>query len=267
MKDIERPAELQKSPSGARSGNGAQDVRELLLQITRAMAMAEDLEGLLQTIVDAALGIVPAATKCVIHLLDASGTRLQARFCSDPSPAMLQGSGMPANVGIAGRALREKRLVCVEDASKDPDFVPLRSGTDLRSLLVVPLIVQDVPLGTLSLSSDRPAAFGAEDCQHADILGAQASVAIRQLHLLLEANTQRARSDAIIESMSDGLLILDAQGHIVRANATLYRMLGLPLEEREAQHNLQNALLDDLLDPQATFMGPWETERILPHMR
>ena len=211
--------------------NPRPDVRDLLLSISRELVAADNLDRLLQTMVEAALQIVPSAGRCVIHLLDPTGTRLLPRAWYKPSVGGDGSIGMAADQGVAGRALRERDIVCIDDTTLSPDFVPLRSSSAVRSLLVAPLYVGEVPLGTLSLSSERCAAFSAEDCHYMRTLAAQASVAIRQSNLLHEAVTERQRSDAIIESISDGLIILDGEGRITRVNPALRRMLELSDDE------------------------------------
>ena len=243
-----------------------EDVRDLLLQITRDMVAAEDLDALLQTIVDAALRIIPPASKCVIHLLDTRRALLRPRFCSRPSAIDPESAGIPAHVGIAGKALAERRTIRVSDAARDPDFAPLNSGIDLRSLLVAPLYVNDVPLGTLSLSSASVGAFGVPESRYAQTLAAQAAVSLQHASMLMEARGQRERSDAIIASMSDGLMILDGSGQITRTNAALIRMLELPAEDAWSSDSGSQPpqLLDLLYDPRAKVMGRYETELDLP---
>ena len=206
------------------------DVRDILLRISRDMVGASTLDQLLQTMVDAAVLIVPAADRCVIHLLDDKQNRLIARVCSPPANFIAHG-GIPAGVGISGRALRERETVAVDDTLQSSDFVPLKSGSDLRSLLVAPLYVAEISLGTLSLSSMQPHAFTEADRQNMRTLAAQASVSIRQHNLLVEAMTERERSDAIIEHIADGLVILDGEGHILRVNSALRRMISLSTDE------------------------------------
>lgn len=262
-------------PSGTdevrlRSPGEPDDVRELLLRISREMVSAESLDRLLQTMADAALRIVPSADKCVIHLLDASETRLEAKVCSHPSSVRAELSGIPADAGIAGRALRERATICVDDTRLAPDFAPLRSRADLRSLLVAPLYVSDTSLGTLSLSSSRTAAFGHADRQHVRTLAAQASVAIQQASLLREAVMERGRSDAIIESIADGLVFLDGLGRIARINPASRRMLELVPGELDlpCEYGGESscpARLRTLLDPASgEVVGPYVVELDLP---
>lgn len=220
--------EVNSGPAMSVEGLGMQaDVRDLLLSISRRLVAADNLDELLQTMVEAALRIVPTAGKCVIHLLDSTLSRLLPRAWHQPSVGGANTAGMAADQGVAGRALREKTIIRVDDTAQSADFVPLRSSPEVRSLLVAPLYVGDALLGTLSLSSNNCAAFNAENCQHISTLAAQASVAIRQTNLLHEAIAERQRSDAIVESISDGLVILNGEGRVVRVNPALCKMLEL----------------------------------------
>lgn len=247
---------------GSKTSSQAHDGRDLLLKIAREMVAAQDVDELLQTIVDAALRIVPNADKCVIHLLDPSGTKLRARVCSKPSPIGAETSGFPADTGIAGRALRERKLCRIDDTRRDSDFVPLHSSADLRSLLVAPLYVADSRLGTCSLSSSRLAAFDERDSQYVRTLAAQASVAIEQTHLLMEIKAHRERSDTIIESIADGLFILQ-EGYITRVNPALCRLLDLPRDGIRLPQNIKDnaaGVLGILVDPAAEIIGPYEVK-------
>ncbi|MEA3407204.1 MAG: GAF domain-containing sensor histidine kinase [Chloroflexota bacterium] len=235
--------------------------RELLLQITREMATSDDLDQLLQMIVDAALRVIPRAEKCVIHLLEEDGTMLRPRICSNPWEVRPESAGFPVNVGIAGRVLQERRVYRLDDASHHPDFAALDSSSDLCSLLVAPLYTADAALGTLSLSSSAPGAFKTADSDYVRTLAAQAALALRQMHLLTEISAQRRRSDTIIESMADGLFIIEG-GSVTRANAALSGLLGCSPEAFSSPFVLGEGEgpLRDLLDPAACIVGPYEVE-------
>ncbi|MFP3896450.1 MAG: ATP-binding protein [Anaerolineales bacterium] len=236
------------------------DKLELLLQITREMATSDDLEQLLQVIVDAALRIVPRAEKCVIHLLNKDRTRLHPRVCSKPWEVRSEG-GFPVDVGIAGRALMERKIYRLDDASRHPDFAPLDSSSDLSSLLVAPLYTANAALGTLSLSSSVPQAFKVADSDYVRTLAAQASLAIRQIRLLMEVDAQRRRSDTVIESIADGLFILEGT-RITRANSALGRLMGYSPEALSFPFVLgeDKGPLNKILDPAARVAGPYEVE-------
>jgi len=257
-------------PPAALEVAASEDVRGLLLRISREMVSASSLDQILQMMVDAALQIAPSAEKCVIHFLNAEHTHLRARVCSQPSVIDGEISGIPADVGIAGRALFSRTTVCVDDTLSAADFAPLHSGPDLRSLLVAPLFVGETALGTLSLSSSQVAAFCTTDQQHVQTLAAQAAVAIHQAHLLREAVTERQLSEAIIESLTDGLVMLGPDGRILRMNPMVYDLLELRQEPlcfpiNPASERACPARLRALLDPSGgQVVGPYEVEVDLP---
>ncbi|MFO7918163.1 MAG: GAF domain-containing sensor histidine kinase [Anaerolineae bacterium] len=248
-------------PSNSSSESSTVDKKqELLLQITREMATSDDLEELLQVIVDATLRVVPRAEKCVIHLLNKKGTRLRPRVCSKPWEVRSEG-GFPVDVGIAGRALGERKIYRLDDASRHPDFAPLDSSSDLSSLLVAPLYTAGRALGTLSLSSSASQAFRAADSDYVRTLAAQASLAIRQTRLLTQIDAQRRRSDTIIESIADGLFIVEG-GRVTRANSTLGRLVGYPAKALSLPFvpGKDEGPLEKILDPAARVVGPYEVE-------
>ena len=267
-------AKQDESPYDARLGSGSphsdggyRDVRDILLQISRDLATAQGRDHLLQSMTDAALRITPRADKCVVHLLNDGGTHLIPAVCSQPAP--LPGEvGMSADTGIAGRALRECSIINVPDTHEAPGFAPLKSGSDLRSLLVAPLHVDGRRLGTLSVSSAKRAAFTSIDADLIEVLAAQASVAIEQARLLQEALRERERSEAIITSVSEGLAVLDDAGDITAMNPALCAMLELAPDETTLPCSLKDVPgLRDLMPATATIAGPFEAEARLPSGR
>ncbi|MHB0858174.1 MAG: ATP-binding protein [Anaerolineae bacterium] len=247
------------------------DARDMLLRISRDIAGKDALDQTLQAMVDAALLIVQSAEKCVIHLLDDTGEWLVARVCSDPSPVIGR-SGISTDTGVAGRALRECTTICVDDTSQSPDYAPLHSGPAIGSLIVAPLYVGDERLGTLSLTSRRRSAFSPSDHEHIRTLSAQASVAVRQAKLLAAATAERERADAIIESISDGLAILDGEGRVTRLNPALHHLLEIEADQVALpcplEHDAMPPTLRILLNPASgVVMGPYVVTIPLPSGR
>ena len=240
----------------------AADERDCLLQIAREMASVHDLDRLLQMVVDAALHIAPSADKCVIHLLSADNARLVARVCSTPAAVLAEQAGIPADQGVAGRALRERHMVYVADTRTSPDFLPLNSGPEVRALLVDALHVGDHLLGTLSLSSQQENAFSDAERQWVHTLAAQAAVAIQQARLMAAALTERERSDAVLFSISEGLAVLDAGGRVVRINPAICEMLQLAATDDDLPCDpAEIGVIAQLLNPsRGEIVGPYEME-------
>jgi signal transduction histidine kinase len=196
----------------------------ILFKISEEVSSTVSLEDLLDNIVRAALQLLPLADKCVIHLLDETGRRLVPYHSSRPDTE--QSLGMPANKGIAGQALQELRIQVVPEARQHPEFLPLRSGEDLRSLIVAPLHAQGKPLGTISLNSGTPAAFTKRDELLITTLAAQAAVAIYQNRLYDAARRETHHIEAIINNLDAGLVVLDGEGRVLRYNPALAHFLG-----------------------------------------
>lgn len=81
--------------------------------------------------------------------------------------------------GITGRVASTGIGKLVNDVSKDPDYVSIRN--DLRSELAVPMIVEDVVIGVISLDSNRNDAFTNEHLSTVGILANQAGQIFKNL--------------------------------------------------------------------------------------
>jgi len=173
--------------------------------------------------------MVPGAAKCVIHLLDSDGRRLYPRHSSQPD--WRHALGMPAGKGIAGQALKTLTTQVIDDVRESPDFLPLRSSGELRSLLVAPLHAHGTPLGTISLNSSMAKAFTEQDKQLVAILAAQASVALFQSQLHQAAETERHHVETLLNNLGDGLLVLDIDNRILRYNFFIAHLLGVGDDE------------------------------------
>lgn len=91
---------------------------------------------------------------------------------------------MKLGEGVSGQAVRERRPVYQRDTQADPNF--LFFDKIVRSLLAVPLIHRDTVLGTLTVDSDLPNAFDAQDEQLLTVAAAQVSVAIANANFVRE---------------------------------------------------------------------------------
>ncbi len=117
-----------------------------------------------------------------------------------------------------------------------------------QSGLVVPIRSGDRVLGVLSVQSYRPEAYGDRDVLNLSAIAAQAAVAIKRLRaseqLALEHERHALQLEAVLASMNDALLIVDARGAIVRLNRaardllrldTASLVLGQPLERQRVE--------------------------------
>ncbi len=59
----------------------------------------------------------------------------------------------------------------------------------------------------------------------------QAAIAVVNAQLYTQINNEKKRSDALLDSAADGILILNPAHIIERCNATISRLMGIPLDQ------------------------------------
>lgn len=123
----------------------------------------------------------------------------------------------------AGRAFRTQQCVAMRDWRREapeygtPANMPILSK--IRAVLCVPIVFGGESLGVISTSSRRPGAFSEEDKQLVTLLANHAAVAIANAQRYLEsAAREKAKLEAIVESLKDGLVLVGTGGEAVYAS-------------------------------------------------
>lgn len=165
-----------------------------LLDIARYMAVTNDLDVLLSTIVEAACEVL-ACERATIFLYDGESDELYSRVAKG-----VESIRFSADRGIAGAAARTRQSVNVPDAYADPRFnrdVDLATGFRTRNLLTFPLEnIQGELIGVLQALNKLDGAFDSDDEELARVLSAQAGVALERGKLIEEyAEKQRMQRD------------------------------------------------------------------------
>lgn len=157
-------------------------------------------------------------------------------------------------VGLAGWVLETREPVLVPDVNQDPRW--LRSDDEQpegKAVLAAPLLSGDTVLGVLMLFHPRSDYFTEEHLQLVMTIGLQLASAINNADLynlvqesaerlgnLLRANqSEAAQSQAILESIADGVMVTDAQGQVILFNAAAARILGV-LQEDMLGRNIED---------------------------
>jgi two-component system NtrC family sensor kinase len=115
-----------------------------------------------------------------------SGDQLVFAAATGPGTEALVGTRMPATLGIAGWALREKVPALVSDALSDPRFY---SGIDIvthlntRSVIAVPLIVKGTASGVIEVINKAQSTFGEHDLEILETMAGAAAIAIENARL------------------------------------------------------------------------------------
>ena len=104
---------------------------------------------------------------------------------------------IPIGEGLVGYSAQHKVPLIVEDVSKDPRYIKVLD--DVRSELVVPLLLKDRCIGVFDLESPELNAFTQRHAEILGILASQAAVAIENARLYETVRASELRLEREIE--------------------------------------------------------------------
>jgi signal transduction histidine kinase len=173
-------------------------VNSAICSISRAL----DLSSVLQNITDAARELVPSRY-AALGVADESGRIVQFMTSGITLEQRAAIGSLPQGHGLLGVLIKEGQPLRIPDISRDPNshgFPP--NHPPMKSLLGVPILFQDKPVGDLYLTDKIDAEeFSAEDQELLMVLAGHAAVAIENARLYEEVRTARDRLQAWNEEL------------------------------------------------------------------
>src|SRR6266852_3944230 len=164
----------------------------LLYDVSRELTSILDREELLRRIAERVKKLVNYHVFTVM-LWNESTQMLESVFSQRYEDALPSRFQMPLHQGITGTAAAERRTIRVVDVRLDPRYVSCGEEVEVRSELVVPLLLRDRLVGVLDLESTMPQAFSAEHERMLNILGSYIAVALENSRLFEDARENQAR--------------------------------------------------------------------------
>ena len=206
------------------------ETRQRLNEVATLYTMAQEIAGQLelQAVLDTIVVTLRQAIGCrgcCIFLIDQTGKQLEIQAAAGLKPHWRETAKLKLGEGIAGRAAAEGRTIYVSDTRQDPTFVVF--DEEVQSLIVTPLFAHGEVIGTINVDDDRSNAFGSTQERLLTIAATQAGIVIDNARLFSRVWAEQQQTQAIIQHMADGLLLIDSQGVIKTCNQTLAMMLGL----------------------------------------
>ena len=136
---------------------------------------------------------------------------------------------LPNHLGIAGAVYTSSKSVNIPYAYADLRFNPAfdkKTGFFTRSILCVPIINKHgKTIGVTQVLNKRGGPFTAEDESRLRAFTAQISIALENAKLFADVQNMKNYSEAMLESMSNGVITMDEHGKIVTCNAAGMRIL------------------------------------------
>ncbi len=136
---------------------------------------------------------------------------------------------LPNHVGIAGAVFTTGKSINIPYAYADLRFNPAfdrQTGYFTRSILCVPITNKSgKTIGVTQVLNKRGGPFSSEDESRLRAFTAQISIALENAKLFADVQNMKNYNEAMLESMSNGVITLDEQERIVTCNAAGARLL------------------------------------------
>jgi signal transduction histidine kinase len=145
----------------------------------------------------------------------------------------LPGGSFPLGSGFLSEVIRSRQPRLIRRWSVEGPRVQVQYATGTPGLpeatITVPLPLRDRAIGVLSIQSYTPAAYDEDDLFLVQALAAQVGPAVEALqHGQAKKAVRRVSElEAVLSSMTEGLLILDGAGRIVSLNPPARAIFGL----------------------------------------
>ncbi|MFH1870229.1 MAG: GAF domain-containing protein [Pseudomonadota bacterium] len=197
----------------------------MLLEISSSIVSEIHLDPLLTKIMTAATTLLDA-DRGSLFLYDPASDELYSRVAGGIAGGTIR---FPAQAGIAGECFSSGQVINIPDAYGDPRFNPEfdhHTGYRTHSMLCMPIVARgERKIGVMQILNRKGGKFGSADERRLRAFSAQAAVAIENAQLFEEVNVARNYNEAILHSMNNAVLTLDADGIVRKVNESALRLL------------------------------------------
>ncbi|MCF8150944.1 MAG: GAF domain-containing protein [Burkholderiaceae bacterium] len=217
----------------------------MLLEVSISIVSEIHLDPLLAKIMEAATSLLEA-DRGSLFLFDSASDELFSRVAGGIAGESIH---FPSNAGIAGECFSSGQVINIADAYNDSRFNPefdRHTGYHTHSMLCMPIVARgERKLGVMQILNRRGGEFGSADERRLRAFSAQAAVAIENAQLFESISDERNYNEAILYSMNNAVLTLDANGVVRKLNGAARRilrrsdgdLLGHPLNTRFVGRN------------------------------
>ncbi len=139
----------------------------------------------------------------------------------------------------------------VADTRQDPRWQLFEDTAWIRSYLCVPIMQQDEVLGLLRLDGDQPNEFSEDDARSLENLANTMAIALSNSRLMQETRQKARQVQRILDTVHDGILLLDENYRVELANpaASSYLPLLTDSPENEPIKFLAGRSIRDIVQP------------------
>ena len=206
-----------------------------LSEVTRTIAQSPYLEEILQLLVNLTAQQFKFRV-CTVRLLDETRGELVLRATQAPAKAYQRKRAIKLGESIAGRAIAENKPQIVKDVLSDPDYIghDLAAEQGLRSMICVPMMMRDKPIGVLSCYTSEIREFLPDEIKALETLAKQAAFSIENAKLQVRTTLMQEMHHRVKNNLQQVASLLRLQMRMSRyttleeaLNDTLSRILAI----------------------------------------
>jgi len=189
-----------------------------LREIVRSLSSAWDLDTTLDLIARKTTEVMHVDS-CTIYLLDPDGESLRLQASTGLARRALGRSTLRVGEGMTGYAVEHNKPLFAADARQNPHFKLVEEAEEsgLKSLLAVPLVIEEKPIGALNVQTANVHNFSADEVQVLSLIGdlAATTLARAQLYDRQRRQISELRTLAQVSETVTSPLYLDEMLRIV----------------------------------------------------
>ncbi|NJB68734.1 adenylate cyclase [Desulfobaculum xiamenense] len=208
----------------------AREEETYIQELTQALSSELHLLPLLQKIMETTTKILEA-DRSTLFLFDEKSGELWSQVAQGMDNLEIR---FPSHLGIAGEAFTCGTTINIPDAYADPRFNPAvdkKTGYRTRTILCAPVLNKEGHIiGVTQVLNKKAGPFTPYDERRLKSFSAQAAIAIENATLFEDVLNMRNYSESMLQSMSNGVLTLDAAGLVQKVNRAAQRILGFEEE-------------------------------------
>lgn len=203
----------------------AREEEKHLVNMTLAISTEIKLKPLLLKIMKTTK-IFLNADRCTLFLHDKKTHELWSMVAQGMDATEIR---IPDGFGIAGHVFQHGEVLNITDAYTDSRFnknVDKDSGYKTNTILCMPVVDKEGNrIGIIQALNKEGGAFSTEDEERLQTFSAQAAIALVNAQLFDDVNNMRIYNESVLKSLSNGVITLDDEGNIAKANEAALAML------------------------------------------
>ena len=212
----------------------------VLYGVGKSVASSLDLEEVLHRVVEAAVYVV-GAEEGSLMLLDEEQGELYIR-ASKNLDSKAQSMRKRVNDSLAGKVLQTKRAIAI---GNDSQWKRTHTALLVKSLIYVPLILQNKPIGVLGVTNRlKETSFDSNDTRALSALGGYATIAINNANIYSDIEQQRVTLSVVVDQIDDPVLVVDHEHKLLLLNKAAREVFELP-DAKVVGHPINKLLKDE----------------------